>query len=171
MWYGGFCLPPVYSTGIQKSYRTQTTGQCRTVPEQSVCHSLPPCKSQSSHDDGRRMWQRQGRHCTLGILHHYHLMNADSTVYLEQRTEERCSSTYACTCVCEYVCTYVHTAQQLSDQCRYPKGCLIHGTADCSTHIQWNLSIKGTIGTQLAVLYTVEPLYKGHQWDPAGCPV
>ncbi len=29
---------------------------------------------------------------------------------------------------------------------------------------------KATIGTQLAVLYTVEPLYKGHHWDPAGCP-
>ena len=37
--------------------------------------------------------------------------------------------------------------------------------------IQWNLSIEGTIGTQLAVLYTVEPLYRGHHWDPAGCPV
>ena len=28
-----------------------------------------------------------------------------------------------------------------------------------------------TIGTQLAVPYTVEPLYSGHHWDPAGCPV
>ena len=37
--------------------------------------------------------------------------------------------------------------------------------------IQWNLSIVDTIGTQLAVLYTVEPLYRGHHWDPAGCPV
>ena len=37
--------------------------------------------------------------------------------------------------------------------------------------IQWNLSIEDTIGTQLAVLYTVEPLYSGHHWDPAGCPV
>ena len=37
--------------------------------------------------------------------------------------------------------------------------------------IQWNLSIEDTIGTQLAVLYTVEPLYRGHHWDPAGCPV
>ena len=37
--------------------------------------------------------------------------------------------------------------------------------------IQWNLSIEATIGTQLAVLYTVEPLYSGHHWDPAGCPV
>jgi len=37
--------------------------------------------------------------------------------------------------------------------------------------LQWNLSIEGTIGTQLAVLYTVEPLYRGHHWDPAGCPV
>ena len=36
---------------------------------------------------------------------------------------------------------------------------------------QWNLSILNTIGTQLAVLYTVEPLYSGHYWDPAGCPV
>ena len=25
--------------------------------------------------------------------------------------------------------------------------------------VQWNLSIEDTIGTQLAVLYTVEPLY------------
>ena len=25
--------------------------------------------------------------------------------------------------------------------------------------------------TQLAVLYTVEPLYSGHHWDPVGCPV
>ena len=32
-------------------------------------------------------------------------------------------------------------------------------------------SIEDTIGTQLAVLYTVEPLYSGHHWDPAGCPV
>ena len=37
--------------------------------------------------------------------------------------------------------------------------------------IQWNLSIENTIGTQLGVLYTVEPLYRGHHWDPAGCPV
>jgi len=37
--------------------------------------------------------------------------------------------------------------------------------------IQWNLSIEDTIGTQLAVLYTVEPLYSGHHWHPAGCPV
>ncbi len=37
--------------------------------------------------------------------------------------------------------------------------------------IQWSLSIEGTIGTQLAVLYTVGPLYRGHQWDPTGCPV
>ena len=28
--------------------------------------------------------------------------------------------------------------------------------------VQWNLSIKDTTGTQLAVLYTVEPLYRGH---------
>ena len=28
--------------------------------------------------------------------------------------------------------------------------------------VQWNLSIEDTIGTQLAVLYTVEPLYRGH---------
>ena len=39
------------------------------------------------------------------------------------------------------------------------------------TYIQWNLSIKDTNGTQLAVLYTVEPLYRGYHWDPAGCPV
>ena len=37
--------------------------------------------------------------------------------------------------------------------------------------IQWNLSIENTTGTQLGVLYTVEPLYRGHHWDPAGCPV
>ena len=37
--------------------------------------------------------------------------------------------------------------------------------------IQRNLSIEGTTGTQLAVLYTVEPLYRGHHWDPAGCSV
>ena len=37
--------------------------------------------------------------------------------------------------------------------------------------IQWNLSIEATIGTQLAVLYTVEPLHRGHHWNPAGCPV
>ena len=37
--------------------------------------------------------------------------------------------------------------------------------------IQWNLTIENTIGTQLAVLYTVEPHYRGHHWDPAGCPV
>ena len=34
-----------------------------------------------------------------------------------------------------------------------------------------NICIEDTIGTQLAVLYTVEPLYRGHHWDPAGCPV
>ena len=27
-----------------------------------------------------------------------------------------------------------------------------------------------TIGTQLTVLYTVEPLCRGHHWDPADCP-
>ena len=37
--------------------------------------------------------------------------------------------------------------------------------------IQWNLSTEDTTGIQLAVLYTVEPLYRGHHWDPAGCPV
>ena len=40
-----------------------------------------------------------------------------------------------------------------------------------SLYIQWNLSIVGTTGTQLVVLYTLEPLYRGHYWDPAGCPV
>ena len=30
--------------------------------------------------------------------------------------------------------------------------------------IQWNLSIQNTTGTQLVVLYTVEPLYTGHHW-------
>ena len=95
-------------------------------------------------------------------------MNNDSTVYLEQTTEE---GAVVHRHVCTYVNMYVHTAQQLSDQCRYPKCCLIHGTVDCSTHIQWNLSVEDTNGTQLAVLYTVEPLYRGLQWDPAGCPV
>ena len=37
--------------------------------------------------------------------------------------------------------------------------------------IQWDLSIEGTARTQLVVLYTVEPLYRDHYWDPAGCPV
>ncbi len=37
--------------------------------------------------------------------------------------------------------------------------------------MQWNLSIEDTTGTQLAVLYTAEPLYRGHHCDPAGCPV
>ena len=37
--------------------------------------------------------------------------------------------------------------------------------------VQWNLSIEDTIGTQLALLYTVEPLYRGHNWDPAGFTV
>ena len=31
--------------------------------------------------------------------------------------------------------------------------------------------MEDTIGTQLTVLYTVESLYSGHHWDPAGCPV
>ena len=33
--------------------------------------------------------------------------------------------------------------------------------------VQWNLSIVDSIGTQLAVLYTGEPLYSGLHWDPA----
>ena len=37
--------------------------------------------------------------------------------------------------------------------------------------IQWNLFIEDTIGTKLDVLYTMEPLYRGHHWDPAGCPL
>ena len=37
--------------------------------------------------------------------------------------------------------------------------------------MQWNLSIEDTTGTHLAVLYTVEPLYRGQHWDPAGYPV
>ena len=54
------------------------------------------------------------------------------------------------------------------------------GVLKCSYHylntylrcgLQCNLSIEDTTGTQLAVLYTVEPLYTGHHWDPAGCPV
>ena len=62
--------------------------------------------------------------------------------------------TQVCTYVCTYVCMYV---PQLRDS-----------WLSC---IQWNLSIKYAIGTQLAVLYTVEPLYRGRHWDPAGCPV
>ena len=31
--------------------------------------------------------------------------------------------------------------------------------------------MEDTAGTQLADLYTVEPLYRGHRLDPAGCPV
>ena len=38
-------------------------------------------------------------------------------------------------------------------------------------HIQWNLCLEDTIGTQLVVLYTVEPLSRGHHRDPVGCPV
>ena len=63
------------------------------------------------------------------------------------------------------------------------QGC--HGHRACSKHIpgvynvknavhvhlQWNLSIEDTFRAQLAVLYTMEPLYRGHFWDPAGCPV
>ena len=61
-----------------------------------------------------------------------------------------------------------------------PAGCPVYsGTSLYRTllgpswlsYIQWNLSIQDTIGTQLAVLYTVEPLYTGHYWDPAGCPI
>ena len=33
------------------------------------------------------------------------------------------------------------------------------GTYSVDNSIQWNLSIEATIGTQLAVLHTVEPLY------------
>ena len=45
-------------------------------------------------------------------------------------------------------------------------------TISCArNNAQWNLSIEDTIGTPLAVLYTVEPLYSGHHWDLAGCPV
>ena len=54
--------------------------------------------------------------------------------------------------------------------------CLLPG--DCSityhftSHAQYSdLSVEDTTGTQLAVLYTVKPLYRGHDWDPAGCPV
>ena len=32
---------------------------------------------------------------------------------------------------------------------------------------QWNLSIVDTIGSQVAVLYTMESLYSGHHWDTA----
>ena len=45
------------------------------------------------------------------------------------------------------------------------------GTVVMPLKLQWDLCIEDTIGTQLAVLYTVEPLYRGHHWDPAGCPV
>ena len=34
-----------------------------------------------------------------------------------------------------------------------------------------SLYVEDIIGTQLAVQYTVESLYRGHHWDPAGCPV
>ena len=47
----------------------------------------------------------------------------------------------------------------------------LHMYSEGEFNVQWNLSIEDTIGTQLAVLYTVEPLYSGHHWDPAGCPV
>ena len=33
------------------------------------------------------------------------------------------------------------------------------------------LSTEDTTGTPLAVLYTVEHLYRGHHQDPTGCPV
>ena len=61
-----------------------------------------------------------------------------------------------------------------------PAGCPVYGGTSLKwtplgpswlSCIQWNLSIEGTIGTQLTFLYTVEPLYRGHHWDPAGCPV
>ena len=48
--------------------------------------------------------------------------------------------------------------------------CLKGGANDISL-VQWNLSIEDTIGTRLAVLYRVEPLYRGQHWDQAGCPV
>ena len=47
----------------------------------------------------------------------------------------------------------------------------LHMYSEGKFNVQWNLSIVDTTGTQLAVLYTVEPLYSGHHWDPAGCPV
>ena len=61
-----------------------------------------------------------------------------------------------------------------------PAGCPVYSGTSLQTTplgpswlscIQWNLSTDDTTGTQLAVLYTVEPLYRGHHWDPAGCPV
>ena len=61
-----------------------------------------------------------------------------------------------------------------------PAGCPVYGGTSLLwtplgrswlSCIQWNLSIVDTIGTQLAVLSTVEPFYSGHHWDPAGCPV
>ena len=45
------------------------------------------------------------------------------------------------------------------------------GPAWHQLNIRRNLSIEDTTEPQLAVLYTVEPLYRGHHWDPAGCPV
>ena len=63
-----------------------------------------------------------------------------------------------------YMCTLIHSLLTLP---RYFRA----SSMSCDMNIQWNLSIVDTSGTQLAVLYTVEPLYRGHQWDLAGCPV
>ena len=71
---------------------------------------------------------------------------------------------YVCDCVTVYMHTYVCTPRRQSqDACCTLSSLIIE--------IQWNLSIEDTTGTQLAVLYTVEPLYRGHLWDSAGCPV
>ena len=84
-----------------------------------------------------------------------------------------------------YVCMYMihpadtHTAGGgVSEHTWAHMPCNLHLLTHChwvSTNTdppsQLNLSIVVTIGTQLAVLYTVEPLYRGHHWDPTGCPV
>ena len=76
-----------------------------------------------------------------------------------------------CVCiVCIYVCAYIYICIYIY----YAMGPLYsHGPLGPSwlSCLQWNLSIEDTTWTQLAVLYTVEPLNRGHHWDPAGCPV
>ena len=54
---------------------------------------------------------------------------------------------------------------------QYPQATISGTQEKKSIRIEWNLCIEDTIGTQLAVLYRVEPLYRGHHRDPAGCPV
>ena len=86
------------------------------------------------------------------------------------------------TCLNHHHCMYhLHTTNTIS------ASQLSHHTYNTLTHtpyllyitigtheyhsIQWNLSTEDTTGIQLAVLYTVGPLYRGHHRDPAGCPV